>query len=227
MNRRALLLLLNLCWVASVRAHRLDEYLQATFISVETNRVVLDLSLTPGVSVAADILARIDTNGDGGLSVPEGEAYAQLLLGELAVKLDAKRLPLEVTATQFPPVADMLEGMGTIHVELSSQALKLAVGQHQVVFENHHRPDVSAYLVNAVLPASKAVHVSRQLRDGLQARIQLDVMVETPPQDPPAIAAALDRSPRWPWLLAGTFGPGIIALSSWLLRRNPAALDIS
>jgi hypothetical protein len=142
------------------------------------------------------------------------------------VELDAKRLSLEVTAVQFPPVADMLEGMGTIHVALSSKALELATGPHQVVFENHHRPDVGAYLVNAVLPASKTVHITRQRRDGLQARTQLDVTVEASPQDPPATtAAAPDRSPRWPWLLAGTFGPGIFALSGWLLRRDPAALD--
>jgi hypothetical protein len=34
-------------------AHRLDEYLQATRISIGANRIVLQMDLTPGMEVAA------------------------------------------------------------------------------------------------------------------------------------------------------------------------------
>ena len=37
-------------------AHRLDEYLQATRISVATNRIDLSIDLTPGVAVAAAVM---------------------------------------------------------------------------------------------------------------------------------------------------------------------------
>ena len=60
------------CWLAaSASAHRLDEYLQATTIALERDRLVLQLRLTPGVAVAARVLASLDTNGDG--TVSEGE----------------------------------------------------------------------------------------------------------------------------------------------------------
>jgi hypothetical protein len=42
-------------------AHRLDEYLQATLISVEQNRVHAQIRLTPGVAVFPIVLSLIDT----------------------------------------------------------------------------------------------------------------------------------------------------------------------
>jgi REP element-mobilizing transposase RayT len=49
----------------AVFAHRLDEYLQATLISVEQDHVHASMRLIPGVAVSSFVLASIDTNGDG------------------------------------------------------------------------------------------------------------------------------------------------------------------
>ena len=43
-------------------AHRLNEYLQATLISIEKDRVQVSLHLTPGVAVSSTIIANIDIN---------------------------------------------------------------------------------------------------------------------------------------------------------------------
>ena len=67
MKTRALLLLV-LFTLAPARAHRLDEYLQATLLSVEKDRVEAQVRLTPGVAVLPLILAQIDSNRDGILS---------------------------------------------------------------------------------------------------------------------------------------------------------------
>ena len=48
----------------AVRAHRLDEYLQATFLSVEKDQLRVDVFLTPGHAVLTAILGAIDTDGD-------------------------------------------------------------------------------------------------------------------------------------------------------------------
>src|SRR4051812_45984017 len=45
-------------------AHRLDEYLQAARLGIGTERVELELDLTPGSSVANVIIAGIDRNRD-------------------------------------------------------------------------------------------------------------------------------------------------------------------
>ena len=55
--------LLVLAWDAS--AHRLDDYLQATRVSVTTNRIDLSLELTPGVAIADQLLAITDKIATG------------------------------------------------------------------------------------------------------------------------------------------------------------------
>ena len=52
-------------------AHQLDEYLQAARIAITANGIVVEMSLTPGVAVAARVLALIDRDGDGQLSAAE------------------------------------------------------------------------------------------------------------------------------------------------------------
>lgn len=61
-------------------AHRLDEYLQATILSVEKDRIQAFMRLVPGVAVSSAVLAIIDTNGDGVISDSERHAYAERVL---------------------------------------------------------------------------------------------------------------------------------------------------
>src|SRR5262249_5569526 len=68
--------------------HRLDEYLQATTISVEKDRVRAEVRLTPGVAVLPVVLARVDRDGDGVLSTVEQRAYAQRVLRDLSLAVD-------------------------------------------------------------------------------------------------------------------------------------------
>src|SRR5262245_17787162 len=92
--------LLALTIVAS--AHRLDEYLQATRVSLATNRIDLSLDLTPGVAVADQVLAAIDKNRDGRVSDDERAAYAQSVLTDLRIGLDEKSLKLSLVDVSFP-----------------------------------------------------------------------------------------------------------------------------
>jgi hypothetical protein len=57
-------------------AHRLDEYLQAAMLSLEKDRVQVQLRLTPGVAVFPFIVSIIDTDSDGAISIGEQRAYA-------------------------------------------------------------------------------------------------------------------------------------------------------
>ena len=46
-------------------AHRRDELLQAARIGIAADRVELELSLTPGIAVADDVIGTIDRDRDG------------------------------------------------------------------------------------------------------------------------------------------------------------------
>ena len=81
------------CALASTgTAHRLDEYLQATTISVERDRVQAQIRLTPGVAVFPSVLAGIDTNADQVVSESEQRAYAEAVLRDLSFTVDGTPL---------------------------------------------------------------------------------------------------------------------------------------
>jgi len=57
------LMFLSLTGVAS--AHRLDEYLQATLISIQRDHLEVSMRLIPGMAMSAAVIASIDANSDG------------------------------------------------------------------------------------------------------------------------------------------------------------------
>src|SRR5882672_893737 len=87
----------------SVSAHRLDEYLQATFVAIEPGGIKLQINLTPGVAVAGQVLALIDRDTNDVISTNEAAAYAELVRHELTLQLDGRALELTLTLSEFPP----------------------------------------------------------------------------------------------------------------------------
>jgi len=66
----------------------------------------------------------------------------------------------------------MNEGVGTIRIEAVAVCAS-GPGQHVLSYQNNHRNDISVYLVNALLPASRNIEITAQRRDPLQRGIQL------------------------------------------------------
>src|SRR2546426_8970913 len=91
-----------LAFPLSMPAHRLDEYLQATRLSIAENRIIVKLDLTPGVDIAPMIFALINTNRDGRISDGEGQAYSNQVLKDMVLEVDGKRLHLDFVNGQFP-----------------------------------------------------------------------------------------------------------------------------
>src|SRR5688572_2579599 len=101
-------------------AHRLDEYLQATTISLEKNRVQAQIRLTPGVAVFPFVMATIDTNRDGVISAGEQRAYSERVLHDLSLAVDGDRLKLYLISTNFPETEAIKEGLGQIQIEFAA-----------------------------------------------------------------------------------------------------------
>ena len=159
--------------VVTAHAHRLDEYLQATLVDIERHQVTLELNLTPGVSCANAVLWLIDLNHDGEISSTEAKAYANSVLSNLTLRLDDHPLSLRLTDSRFPPIADLRNGVGVIQLKLNATIASLPPGNHELHFQNRHRPTLSAYLVNALLPQSPEIHITRQDRDIIQSESRI------------------------------------------------------
>ncbi len=173
-------------------AHRLDELLQATFVSVGTNHITLALSMTPGVDVSRQIIPLIDADHDGAISAKEASGYADRVRTNLFLAVDAKPLPLLLTSSSFPPVADMKEGLGTISLVFTASTPAFSTGTHRLRFRNNHQTNLSVFLANALVPESKSVSIVRQTRDFNQTTLEFDFSV-TPASgasDPSAVVPA-------------------------------------
>ncbi|MGO9831600.1 MAG: hypothetical protein ACLPJH_15785 [Myxococcaceae bacterium] len=154
-------------------AHRLDEYLQATILSVEKDHVDASMRLVPGVTVSSIVLASIDTNGDGVLSEVEQQTYAEWVLRDLSVTVDGKRRKPELISWKFPATDEIKGGLGVIEIDFKVD-LPPGGPERTITLENHHRNEISAYLVNCLVPRDRSIRVLSQRRNETQAFYQLD-----------------------------------------------------
>jgi hypothetical protein len=197
MNTRTLLIPIALIFVGitcppKATAHRLDEYLQATLLSVERDHVELEIDLTAGTNVASQVFALIDTDRDGQISPAEGEAYAQSVLRSIAVSIDGRDVPVRLIDSRFPEYRDMTSGIGTARLRATATFPPANAGRHQVYYRNTHESEIGAYLVNALVPTDKEIQINEQRRDYLQREVTIEYR----------IGSEWAWSSLW-WLLAG------------------------
>jgi len=177
-----------LAMVPAANAHRLDECLQATRISIDITRVDLEIDLTPGVALASKVFGWIDTNRDGEISNAEGEAYAREMLGSVVLKVDDWPAAVKLVEASFPQFSDMSEGVGTIRLRATTSVPAAGPGRHQVSFLNMHRSEASVYLVNALVPANRRIQLGVGRRDTAQHGLTLEYTIGTDASSDPAFA---------------------------------------
>ena len=164
-------------------AHRLDEYLEATILSVEKDHVQASMRLIPGVAVSSSVITSIDSDGDGILSAAEQSAYAERVLGDLSLTVDGNRLMLKLVSASFPKVEEMREGLGEIHIEFRAD-LPPGGANRRLILENHHQVRKAAYLVNCLVPSDHDIRIVSQTRNEQQSFYQLDYVQAGVPSAP-------------------------------------------
>jgi len=173
----AALLLFPLTQAAS--AHRLDEYLQATLLSVSRDQLHVSMRLIPGVAVSSAVIAVIDSNGDGVLSSAEQREYAQRVLAGLSLTLDGRTLHPQLVSAEFPPIEQMRAGVGEIHIEYAAELPSVTPGggpERRLILENHNQTTKVVYLVNALASTDPAIRLGAQRRNDVQSSYELDYM---------------------------------------------------
>jgi hypothetical protein len=194
-------------------AHQLDEYLQATKIGVGLDRIVLEISLTPGVAVAEQIFTSIDRNGDALVSECELGAFGRQVLEDLALEIDGHPLRLALLRAEAPAWPEVRDGMGTIRLRVAAEG-QVPAGHHQLRFVNNHLPGVSVYQVNALMPSTSAISIRGQQRDVGQHSIRLE----------------FDRGVSYPstgWILLALAGAAGLGLSRGGRRNCPVSAERS
>ena len=195
--KRLLLCLLCTCAVRlPVAAHVLDQYLQVAQIALAPDGVRIELRLVPGVQVAERVFAQIDVDGNKQISAAEEQAYAQRVLQDLSLSVNEQRTTLVLADAQFPTRAAMPailnEGLGTLRLTFTATVALNGAGHQRLNFRNNHSPQISSYLVNALVPESDTIKITGQERDVLQRGLQVDFRV---------LSADARAWPRWTGVL--------------------------
>lgn len=152
-------------------AHPLDQYLQATYITVAPAQLVVELDLTPGALVAPEVLARLDTDGDQQISDAEGRAYVDAVLDDVALHVDGQALALAVTKIEMPTYVTIQAGYGTIRVFTAATLAPGLTGTHSIACANSYAPTGAAYQVNTFVEQGATITLGKQNRDELQRTI--------------------------------------------------------
>ncbi len=190
---------------APASAHRLDEYLQAMRVDVRTDGIVVELDLTPGANLAADIIAALDRNGDGEIGPDEADSHATGVLNSLDVQIDGRSAALTKTRQDFPALEELRDGAGVIRLMFVAD-IEQAGGTHHLIVRNGYRPDVGVYLANALQPSSGSITIGRQVRNRQQRTLSIEYTV--------ARLALTRAAVSWTALAAVLF-----AVSAWRRRR--------
>jgi hypothetical protein len=161
----------------STEAHRLDEYLQATRISIELDRIGVEMSLTPGAAVADNVFAGIDHDHSGTISPAEAAAYGRLVVASLTLSVDGRSCALTLDGYSFPQLVEMRNGEGIIRLRASAKIPQSSIGPHRLAFANTYRSDIGVYLINALMPGNERIRITSQSRDTLQNEFKMEYKV--------------------------------------------------
>jgi hypothetical protein len=182
-----------------VFSHRLDEYLQATIISVEKDRVDVFMRLIPGVAVSSSVLANIHGSGDRAITEKEQRAYAEQVLKDVYLAVDGNRLNPQLVSVNFPTTETMKEGTGEIQLESTAHVPQSRTGKRALLWENHHQRKISVYLVNSLVPQDRDLQIVAQRRNKNQSFYELDY---SQAGVHPAVSSAEQLRGRRGWLTA-------------------------
>jgi hypothetical protein len=169
--------------IGTASAHRIDEYLQATLVSLQPQGFQASMRLIPGMLIAPSVIGEIDRNADGVFSENEQRDYAERVLGDLVIGSDGQRVMPRLLSWRFPSPAQMLAGLGEIQIDYAAELP--AGGSHRMLtLINRHKSGASVYLTNAVVPEDPGIRITAQKRNESQSSYELDYEQITSPREP-------------------------------------------
>ena len=193
---------------ASPSAHRLDEYLQASRVSLERTGVLLEIDLTPGASVADSIIALVDRDGDNTITPSEAERYGRAVIADVVLELDGRPVALTLVRVEAPSLEEMRHGLGAIQVRARGDIEPRMSFRRDLHFQNNHQAASSVYLVNALMPSDRGISVVSQARDTRQRDARIEYSV----------------TPQWPKYV---YWPALgVAALFFVYRRRSRSLDL-
>jgi len=159
-------------------AHPLDEFVQMTYITVESAEIVIELYVTPGVLIAPDVLSELDADGDGVITDEEAHAYIAPMIEALSLSVDGEPITLELISIEMPAYLNIQTGYGEIVITTAATLPADVSGTHSLTFTNANAPAGVRYQVNAFVTSESNVTIGEQRRSADQQSVSLDFAID-------------------------------------------------
>lgn len=164
----------------SASAHRTSGLLQASLVEVLPTQVRIEVTLTPGIDIAPEIIALLDLNRDGEFSEIESEAWSELFMAKQNVTVDGQSLPLTLQSVRTSPLSEMTSGHAEIVMCFTGALGKLATRSRTIVCVNRYEPIPCAYQCNGLVPKAPGVRINSHRRDARQQELTLEAEFRIP-----------------------------------------------
>lgn len=158
----------------AAQAHSLDQYLQASYVTLTPTTIELEVDLTPGVLVAAEAIASLDLDGDGVIDDAEASTYAAAIIDGIDLRVDDAPIELVVDGIQVPSMLVLQAGSGTIVVSARGTLPDDLEGTHRVTLENRNTATGITYQANAFVARGADITLGPQERSSDQQRLAVD-----------------------------------------------------
>ncbi|MEZ4684091.1 MAG: hypothetical protein R2932_58770 [Caldilineaceae bacterium] len=209
-------------------AHPADVYLQATYLTVQPNQIVVELKLSPAVLTVSQLLDELDPDMDEQIPDTAWQTYIGNVVQNLTLHVDGTALPLTVTAVETPVYLNLQAGYGEVRIEMSALLPKvptdLTTGTHQITYRNDFAPTGVAYQVNAFVEQGAddgvAITLGKQNRDERQQSMTVDYTIDDNTQVSAAVSdeSATDTNPATELTAALGFSAAAAGQGEQLLR---------
>ncbi len=131
---------------AVASAHPIDELLQQVYVTPTAGHIQLAVEVLPGVAVATDFLAVVDSNGDGTMSDTEQQAFTSMLHSHVNLEVDGVTVDTEVEEAIYPDADLMIAGGGAIAISLT--AVTPGNGERRVTVSDSYVPTATSGAVS-------------------------------------------------------------------------------
>lgn len=157
-------------------AHPLDEFPELTYLTISPTNITIELDVTPGVLLAAETLAQIDTNGDNTISDTEARTYVEMIVGKLSLSVDGTAIPVTLTSYTMPAVLNIQAGYGEIEIVATADlptAVEDSTTTHEIAYTNGFTPAKAKYQVNTFIEQGATISLGAQNRSDDQQSINV------------------------------------------------------
>lgn len=172
---------------AQTWAHPEHDFVQSSYIVLTDSQILVEVDLSPGYEIGADLVKLIDTDADEVITETEARSYALEVASFLYLEANGRELSLALTSFEYPSYDSFAEGRHGFKLHLSAPLPSSEPGNYQLSYENTYEPVgfTNSYLVNGFVQAAvaDAIDITGLDRDYYQHTLSLEYAILAPLQD--------------------------------------------